>query len=498
MSARDEIEHFVVLMMENRSFDHMLGTLSLEGLANLDGVRAGMQNPSGAGTPVSIEGRAPRTLEPDPEHRYDHVKDQLAGPTAGDRNLGFFLDFEKTCTREGKGTPASVLWYFTRSSNTADVLHTLALEYAVCDRWFASVPSETWPNRLFMHTASSDGKLMNQTRIYSMPTIFDRLEKAGLSWAVYCDQFPQSAALSRLADNFVFGPLDPNRRFRSIKRFYKDCRNGMLPNYAFLEPSYFNKTANDDHPPHDVVRGQQLMADIYHEVRRSSLWKKSLLAILYDEHGGFFDHVEPPAAVPPRPGEIGDFGFDFTSLGPRVPFVLVSPWVPKGFVFGTPQHDGRSYDHTSLVATVLRKWGLPPLTDRDRNARDLWDVLSLASPRADDTSTRDHLAGWRPARVGLPDQPEAAGVATGLAAAATPVAKPKKRTPAAPSFERKSGLEVARYYAAMGRASGGVSAAAAGTVSPSATERLSDFQQSLSDLAALVAERHSGATVLPP
>jgi phospholipase C len=266
--------------------------------------------------------------------------------------------------------------YFTDSELPA--LSQLAKAFGVSDRWHASAPCQTWPNRFFAHTATANGYVNNSPTHfpYLMETVFNRLEEdAKVAWRVYFHDIPQSITLTRL-----WGDAATNFRFFNDD-FVRDAAAGNLPAYSFIEPRYFadpvlKKMPNDMHPPHNVLYGDALVASAYNAVRSGPAWKKTLLIITYDEHGGCYDHVVPPAAVPPgeavRPAP-DDYGF--SSFGVRVPAVIVSPWVPAGSVIRPPGNT--PFDHTSIIATLAKLFPFAPLTPRDAAAPDLVSAISL-------------------------------------------------------------------------------------------------------------------------
>jgi phospholipase C len=265
----------------------------------------------------------------------------------------------------------SVMHYFTPSQ--VPVLSALAKQFAVCDRWFASAPCQTWPNRWFVHAATADRQENNNPRhLFENVTIFNRLELAGIdNWKIYFHDFAQSHTLLQL---FFLGG-----HFQSYRQFQADCQTNTLPAYSFIEPQYFadfGHPENDQHPPSVVTLGEQLVADVYNCLRTSRAWRKSLLVITYDEHGGCYDHVAPPAAVPPEQ-PIADQAFAFDRYGVRVPAVIVSPYVEAGTIFG---QSTVPFDHSSIIATVHKRFGTQPLTPRDAAAPDLDGVLTLRTP----------------------------------------------------------------------------------------------------------------------
>ena len=164
--------------------------------------------------------------------------------------------------------------------------------------------------------------------------------------------------------------------------FAAAAKGGTLPAFTFLEPSW-SSTGNSQHPNYDVALGEQLIHDVYETLREGPGWPQTLLVITYDEHGGCYDHVPPPYGATPPDVDAGEFGFDFTRFGVRVPTVLVSPLIAPGTVYRVPA-GSTPLDHTSVLKTVEQRWGLPALTARDAAAPGFGDVLTLATPRTDD------------------------------------------------------------------------------------------------------------------
>ena len=257
----------------------------------------------------------------------------------------------------------------------APVLSQLAQKFAVCDHWFASAPCQTWPNRWFVHAGTADGHENNDPPHFpDVPTIFNRLEQAGVdSWKIYFHDIAQAHTLLQL--------LLLGNHFQSYRQFQADCQTGRLPAYSFIEPQYFadfGHPENDQHPPSVVTLGEQLIADVYNCLRASKVWRKTLLVISYDEHGGCYDHVAPSAAVPPEPPVAGQT-FTFDRYGVRVPAVIVSPYVAPGTIFG--KSSAVPFDHTAIIATVRKRFGISEtLTARDAQAPDLDSVLTLPRP----------------------------------------------------------------------------------------------------------------------
>ncbi len=391
-SSLDKIETFVVLVMENRSFDNVLGFLQRDGyrVDGLAGNESIPTDPSVAGSPdVQVNDganyRGDFNLDPndektfiDPNHDVSSVHEQLfrGSPTAEPTNQGFVYNYRQQPKNTDDHAKNIVRCF---SQDKLPVVTTLVKQFAVCDHWHASVPGPTWPNRLFLHAASSAGHIDNNLHEadYNIDTIYDRLDDANKSWRIYFHDMPQSIALTHLQKDFII-----KRKFKLFDDFLEAARVGLLPAYSFIEPRYsdfLSLKANDQHPPHDVALGEHLIADVYEAVRNSPQWEQTLLVITWDEHGGTYDHVPPPKTVDPDPAATArvNSGFQFDRLGVRVPMILVSPYIKSGII------DSRTYDHTSLLATVEKRFNLPALTLRDAQANTFEDILELESARQD-------------------------------------------------------------------------------------------------------------------
>jgi len=395
------IEHIVVLMLENRSFDHMLGYL-YQGSGNVsptgqpfEGLQGTESNPGTDGKPAAVFPITPSTpnayLMPgaDPGEGYMATNSQMFGsntapnpPTA--TMQGFVTDFAYTLgweTKEGSwsivsGTTAQdIMGCYTPEA--LPVLSALARGFAVCDHWFGSAPTETLPNRAFALSGTSQGHMDDKTKTFTSPSICASLGKAGVAWKVYgYDAEP----LTR--HTFPDLSAAPAANFGLFKDFQQDAAAGNLPGFAFLEPSW-GATGNSQHPNYDVALGEQLIHDTYTALRNGPDWDKTLFILTYDEHGGLFDHVPPPTGATPPDNSAGEFGFDFTRFGPRVPTLLISPLIPAGTVYRVPA-GATPFDHTSVLKTIEARWNLAPLTARDAAAVDVGGVLTLATPRTDD------------------------------------------------------------------------------------------------------------------
>jgi phospholipase C len=379
-----KIDHIVVLMLENRSFDCLLGKLH-DKSASFDGLSGTEQNPDAHGTPVPVwnsPGTAEATMripDPDPGELWTDINTQLFGnpiaPRPGQAPTmdGFVRNYlaQQPLNPNEPYDSKSVMHYFT--PDQVPVLSALAKQFAVCDRWFAAAPCQTWPNRWFVRAATADRhENNNPPHLPDVPTIFNRLELAGVdNWKIYFHDLAQAHTLLQL---FLLGS-----HFQSYRQFQADCQSNTLPAYSFIEPQYFadfGHPENDQHPPSVVTLGEQLIADVYNCLRASRAWRKTLLIVTYDEHGGCYDHAAPPAAVPPEQ-PIANQTFAFDRYGVRVPAVIVSPYVEAGTIFG---QSAVPFDHTSIIATVQKRFGTQTLTPRDAAAPDLDSVLSLPAP----------------------------------------------------------------------------------------------------------------------
>jgi phospholipase C len=377
-----EIEHLVVLMLENRSFDHMLGFMKRDNPA-IDGLNGDEWNYPAreldANVVVSADAGDVHDLTPDPHHDFGDVTQQIfsnTAPTTPADMRGFVRNYHVASKDPVRAR--NVMKCFTKE--TLPVLSTLAREYAVSDRWFASVPGSTIPNRMFVHGASSEGSV-NQDAIdapFLLKTIFESFG----AHSPYDYRIYSTGASILLANKYL---IQNQGKFFPYADFKADARNGNLPAYTFIEPTYDDdgkgNFATSQHPDFPVDRGEGLISDIYYALAESPGWKKTLFLIIYDEHGGIFDHVVPPT-VTRQPSSAGlpdvkaspDPPFDFTRLGVRVPAVFVSPCIRPNTVL----HD-RDYEHSSLVATVRKLFcpGTQAFNWREAQAPTFDDVLEL-------------------------------------------------------------------------------------------------------------------------
>jgi phospholipase C len=372
-----DIQHVVVLMLENRSFDCMLGKLYPKS-AEFDGLGGTESNilhkADGSQESIPVWAAQPLTAQtlcipdPDPGELFTDIHIQIHGrvPAPGGQGMNGFVDSYVSQSLAAAAHPKAVMHYFTPEQ--VPVISELARAFGVSDRWHASAPCQTWPNRFFAHTGTANGYVNNAPAHfpYRMETVFHRLVSVKQSWRIYYHDIPQAAVLAELWFDLL--------HFRDFESFAQDAAAGSLPAYSFIEPRYFadplgGTMPNDQHPPQSVALGEALIAAVYNAVRSGPGWKQTLLVITYDEHGGCYDHVLPPRATPPD-GKAPD-GFAFDSFGVRVPAVIVSPYVKPGCVIRpkgpTP------FDHTSIIATLARRFGFQHLTERDKAAPSLLD-----------------------------------------------------------------------------------------------------------------------------
>ena len=438
---KSNIDHIVVLMLENRSFDNLLGWLyDKDGPPSgqeFDGLNKAMWNPldniDSNGNPFTeqvpirkngedyyIGGKKVKSKgvdyslpNPDPGEGFADTTYQLYGTYKVDAdyppmatNQGFVNNYKDaqlfgTYTyQDGVCDPREIMTCYTPEQVFA--LSTLAKEYAVCDQWFCSVPSQTLTNRDFFHAAQSEGQVNNDPNgPCGAKTIFNQIQDAitndkrdDLSWKVYSGTDKgKPFSLTRTIMTQLHD-YSMNDNFESIEQFYEDAENGNLPSYCFLEPQFHDdpslkKYQNDMHPPTDIRTGDLLIAEVYNAIIKNKKWENTLLVITYDEHGGCYDHVPPPNkyVTPPEDGApAGQNGFKFNRLGIRVPTVLVSPWIKKNTIARPLNNKGYedNYEHTSVIRTIQECFDLEGhLTNRDANAVDISGVLNLDTPRTD-------------------------------------------------------------------------------------------------------------------
>ncbi|HEY2507625.1 MAG TPA: alkaline phosphatase family protein [Streptosporangiaceae bacterium] len=392
------VQHIVQLMLENRSFDHMLGFLYANKTGPngqpFEGLLGTEANNDASGNPVTVfpidgsQSEAYYLPGADPGEGYANTNAQLFGtasPAAGTTatNTGFVTSFAAAIpydTSRGDGivsgtTASDIMGMF--APQALPVLSGLARGFAVCDHWYSSVPTETLPNRAFACAATSQGHMNDSTTSYTAQSIFGLMTAHGLSWKIYGYN---AQPLTR--GDFPDTADAPDANFGLFTGFQADAAAGTLAQYSFLEPSW-GSDGNSQHPNYDVALGEALIQQVYQALRSGPAWNQTLLIITYDEHGGCYDHVPPPTGATPPDATPGEYGFDFTRFGLRVPAVLVSPLIPASTIYRVPEGSA-PIDHTSVLKTIETRFGLPALTARDAAAPDLGGALTLTTPRTDD------------------------------------------------------------------------------------------------------------------
>jgi len=424
------IKHLFVLMMENRSFDHLLG---FQGIKGKDAQTGAATKAEDLAPPIVVTLPQPSnefanlryTVSPtagdrtfnthDVKHQFPDVLMQLCGQAAGQaviknkglkgaayppiadaKDRGFAADYALNSDPNNPGEPMRCF-----APGTLPVLTALAKEFVLCDHWFSSMAGPTEPNRMFAHAATSGGwddspsnsdyeeifgaKVAGDASAgvsFANGTIFDALRRAKVPFRIYAgDQFPQVGLLSGIS---LFSDVD------DFANFAGDVNDPTYDAaYTFIEPRYDTISQNlglpfvnnSQHPANSVELGEALIKTVYETIRNSPHWNQSMLILIWDEHGGFFDHVTPPPAkriptgTPPKDIEGRSYGFMFDQYGPRVPAVVISPWCPQNLI------DHRPFEHSSIPATIEQLFGLPPLTIRDAGAIGLQTLASLSAPR---------------------------------------------------------------------------------------------------------------------
>jgi phospholipase C len=421
-SNLEKIDHVVVVMLENRSFDHMLGYLSLHGgRPDIDGLQTGMTN-GHQGRTYPIHHLDSTALDMDPDHSAGAIDEQVAGGGMS----GFVANAARTLASRGvqDGDPGCVMGYYDGAD--VPVYDHLVEEFAVCDRWFSPVLGSTMPNRLYALCGTAAGSRDNRPAyvppLYHQPSFVRHLDAHGVAWRWYSfdpGMLRFADLRYRLGHHDRFGyfsktGLPWRTRFdltvnQHLPSFLEDAAGGMLPPVSWVDPAFTNFNplgfpVNDDHPPADIQDGQDLVLAVYDALAAGPQWGRSLLVIVYDEHSGFFDHVPPPGADDDDPARFGSYGV-------RVPAIIVSPWVEPRLVSSTV------FDHTSIIKTILARFcpqalGELPRGDAHRQrlgstprlpgrrvvgANHLGEILTRTEPRA--APGRDALVRQAAARA---------------------------------------------------------------------------------------------------
>jgi len=383
------IKQWIVVMMENRSFDHMLGFLKALNpeIEGLDGTESNPYNPFDPNSPrVKVNPYSP-DIDPNAGHSLDATTEEVfGGANMTNVTVPPMSGFVAAAESMTKGWGPEVMSCFNHTS--LPILSTLAMEYTLFDHWHSSLPGPTEPNRAFLQSCSSNGVTDNdpETLTLGFPqrTIYQNLMAGGLNWTVWYEEFPTALFMRQIRD-YPFN-------FATLESFYSACEDGTLPDYSFVEPRYFSVLdellGNDQHPNHEISQGELFLKNIYEAVRASPQWDSTALIITYDEHGGYYDHVPTPLNIPNPDGIVStDPPFDFKRSGIRVPTIVVSPWVEKGRVIHRPVNGPTptsEYEHCSIAATMKKIYNLPQfLNNRDAWAAPFDDIFDLSAPRTD-------------------------------------------------------------------------------------------------------------------
>jgi phospholipase C len=410
----EKIDHIVVLMLENRSFDHMLGYLSLppqeggRGRDDVDGLTGRSTNYNdfdGNRYPIEKFGPEQRlTKEQDPCHSGPCVREQM------EDDMGGFVANYVTTREPGALSPQPSDPMLYQPAGSVPVFDFLAEKFAVCDRWFCSVPGSTWPNRIASLAGEAKEESNRTVPLYSYASFVRALPKK-ISWRWYSSD---PGSLRLVDDRYRVGWVD---NFAYIEKptviqprtLYGDIRNGELPSVAWIDPNFVDlgglSGADDDHPPTDVMAAQSFVLKIYNMLRsKQALWRKTMFVIVYDEHGGFYDHRSPEDdELPPEFKKRAEFG----TFGPRVPAIVVSPFVKEGIAYGSAQGNDPKflYDHTTLIKTILLRFkgDFSRMPARVKSAAHLGHLLTEDAPREPPEvpkPTVDGVTGWWAGQIG--------------------------------------------------------------------------------------------------
>ena len=379
-----KLKHIVVLMMENRSFDHMLGALRAKD-SRINGLTGNESNPDTSGNMVKVQPLADYQdqLNDDPDHHFPGTDLQIFGGQQGNGRAANMQGFIKSYFTQTKDVNRShqIMYYF--KPEKLPVLTTLATEFALFNNWFSSIPGPTICNRAFAHYGTSFGQVgMNIFYIgKNIESIYGRMIDAGKTAKIY--YYDQKSSTMEIVNLLQHQP----EVFGTFSQFIADCKSGVLPEYSFIEPAYNDHPgpgggeilASDQHPTHNVQEGERFIAMVYNAIRNNdALFQSTALLVVYDEHGGIYDHVVPPAVQGDGfTANSGDTGtgmpFAFDRLGIRVPAILISPYISKGTVID----GGRIFEHACIPNTVTNYFlnGDAKRTDREKQSQTFLDLL---------------------------------------------------------------------------------------------------------------------------
>jgi phospholipase C len=367
------IDTIVVIMQENRSFDHYFGRLHSEGKKRSEAEPKNASNPDPlGGAPISAFHQT-EYCEVHAGHLLD--LDHSWSGTHRESNNGAMDGFTAANADPSDASGSRTMGFYDR--NDLPFYYALYRRFATADRYFCSVLGPTFPNRFYLLAGTSFGHTRNDVPSvgteFAQRSIFNTLDEAGVSWRIYSD-------LS-FAMLFAYVRNQPPGKIVPAAQFATDARAGALPHVVFVDPLFFGtpNVESDEHPPSNIQVGQKFVAGIVQALFASPQWPRSALFLMYDEHGGYYDHVPPPPAC--KPDDVSpmldpnDVPGEFDRYGIRVPFVLVSPFAKRKFV------SHRVYDHTSVLRFIETRFDLPALTARDANADPMLDLFSFRRPR---------------------------------------------------------------------------------------------------------------------
>ena len=386
-------DHVVVVMMENHSFDNVLGALPIHGQPLANGLTfldesATNSNPARNGAAAQADSVSAFRLTTTAQDA--HVS-QSWNATHAQIDGGTMQGFVRSA-----GGSSQPMGYYT--PKLLPFTYSLANSFAVANRWFCSAPCQTYPNRRFLMAGTASGEITTRFLDPTVPdpangTIFDVMTDHGVSWRNYCTDFPTTMIIPEVVRRHA-------DKIRPLADFAADCDAGTLPDVSLVDPGLglvtdvgrfiaghpymellgtrLEAVSGSEEAPQDIAFGERWAYDVIRRVVRSPAWPRTLLIYTYDEHGGYYDHVRPEDAVPPDdiPPHLlpGDTPGGYDIYGPRVPAIIVSPYARPHAVSDTV------YDHTSVLATIEAKWNLPALTYRDARANPVWDLLDFNTP----------------------------------------------------------------------------------------------------------------------
>jgi phospholipase C len=385
---KPKFDHIIILMLENRSFDHLFGFLDHP--KKFNGLNGTESNPISAtnATKVNVYKTDKTSISPDPPHSHEEIMKQL-DLGVGNKNDGFVAMFDaKKAAQGGTSNRKEIMSVIdpTTPKKCGFIMAEIAKRFVLCDNWYSSVPGETWPNRNFAHAATSDGEVNITKKFYGNKTIYQVLAQNNLTWNIYHDGPPQSWVFYKLWFTKKGG-------FRDFDNFEQDVKEDKLANFIFIEPRHFalGKQTNNMHPGNnssdsdkDFKSAENLVAYVYKLLNTNKkVFDKTLLLITFDEHGGYYDHVTPPACTPPDKKTTNDFKFD--QYGIRVPAIIVSPFVKKSTI------DSTEYDHSSIAKSVFENFGIAKnLTARDKAANNFIDRNLVATKKTNLAPMNEH------------------------------------------------------------------------------------------------------------